>query len=36
MSRMRSRLGFTREDVLDGLALGGALWVLMFLACLLG
>ena len=33
---MRSRLGFTRDDALDGLALGGALWVLMFLACLIG
>lgn len=33
---MRRLLGFTRDDVLDALALGGALWVLMFLACLLG
>lgn len=33
---MRSRLGITSEDVLDALALGGALWVLVFLAGLVG
>lgn len=33
---MRSPLGLTRDDVLDALALGGALWVLVFLAGLVG
>lgn len=33
---MRRTLGLTRDDVLDALALGGALWVLIFLAGLVG
>lgn len=33
---MRRPLGLTRDDVLDALALGGTLWVLVFLAGLVG
>lgn len=33
---MRRLLGLTRDDALDALALGGALWVLVFLAGLVG
>ncbi len=33
---MRRRLGITRDDVLDALSLGGALWALVFLAGLVG
>lgn len=33
---MRRLLGFTRGDVLDALALGGALWVMLFLVGLVG
>lgn len=33
---MRRLLGLTRDDVLDALALGGAMWVLVFLAGLVG
>lgn len=33
---MRRLLGPARGDVLDALALGGALWVLVFLAGLVG
>jgi hypothetical protein len=33
---MRRLLGLTRDDVLDALALGGALWVMLFLVGLVG